>query len=228
MSFQITFYGHGTFGVQIDEYQLLIDPYLSGNPSTNISPDDVNPDYILVTHGHGDHVGDAVEIIKRTGAKTIANAEVGSWLANKSGGEVHRQHIGGGYHHPFGYLKLTLATHGSSLPDGSYGGMPAGLLLTTPDGEKLYFAGDTGLFASMALIGEEGIDLAVLPIGDNWTMGPDDALRAVKMIQPKVVIPAHYNTYPMIEQDAEAWKKRVEAETSTRVTIMEPDTTLEF
>jgi len=228
MSYQITFYGHGTFGIKIGSYQLLIDPFLSDNPQTKVGPDEVDPDYLLITHGHGDHVGDALKIIKRTGAKVIANAEVARWLAKEGGGEVHAQHIGGGYHHPFGYLKLTLAVHGSSLPDGSYGGMPAGLLITTPDGEKIYFAGDTGLFAGMALIGEEGIDLAALPIGDNYTMGPDDALRAVKMIQPKVVIPAHYNTWPLIAQDPNAWKERVEAETTSQVRIMKPDTTLDF
>lgn len=228
MSYQITFYGHGTFGIQIGEYQLLLDPFLSDNPQTKTRPDDVNPDYLLITHGHGDHVGDAVEIIKRTGAKVIANAEVAKWLADKSGGEAHAQHIGGGYHHPFGYLKLTQAVHGSALPDGSYGGMPAGMLITTPEGEKIYFAGDTGLFSGMELIGEEGVHLAVLPIGDNYTMGPDDALRAVKLIQPIYVIPAHYNTWPLIEQDPEAWKRRVEAETDAQVRIMAPDSTLDF
>lgn len=228
MSYQITFYGHGTFGLKIDEFQLLIDPFFSNNPHTKTKPEELNPDYILVTHGHGDHVGDAVEIIKRSGAKAIANAEVGSWLADKSGGEVHRQHIGGGYHHPFGYLKLTQAVHGSSMPDGSYGGMPAGLLITTPDQKKIYFAGDTGLFSGMSLIGEEGVHLAVLPIGDNYTMGLGDALRAVKMIQPMHVIPAHYNTWPLIAQDPEAWKEQVEDETNTAVHIMKADTTLDF
>ncbi len=228
MSYQITFYGHGTFGVKVGEYQLLIDPYFTDNPSTETSPEDLNPDYLLITHGHGDHVGDAVEIIKRTSARVIANFEVANWLSAKGGGEVFPQHIGGGHDYPFGYLKLTQAVHGSSLPDGSYGGMPAGLLLTTPAGEKIYFAGDTGLFAGMSLIGEEGIHLAVLPIGDNFTMGPDDALRAVKLIQPQYVIPAHYNTWPLIAQDPQAWKERVEAETDTQVMIMEPDTTLDF
>lgn len=228
MSYQLTFYGHGTFGLKLGEYSLLIDPFLSNNPSTNTKPEDVDPDYLLITHGHGDHIADAPDIIKRTGAVSISTAEIAGWLAEKGGGETHGQHIGGGYHHPFGYLKLTQAVHGSALPDGTYGGMPAGFLITTPTREKLYFAGDTGLFASMALIGEEGIDLAVLPIGDNYTMGPDDALRAVKMIQPKVVIPAHYNTWPVIEQDPLAWKKRVEDETDTQVRIMEPDTSLDF
>jgi L-ascorbate metabolism protein UlaG (beta-lactamase superfamily) len=228
MSYQFTYYGHGTFGLQIGDYQLVIDPYFSDNPSTKTTPDSVNPDFLVVTHGHGDHVGDAVDIIQRTGAKVIANAEVARWLAEKSGGEVHAQHIGGGYQHPFGYLKLTQAVHGSSLPDGSYGGMPAGILITTPDAEKIYIAGDTGLFAGMELIGEEGIHLAVLPIGDNYTMGPDDALRAVKLIQPIFVVPAHYNTWPLIEQNPEAWKKRVEAETDTEVRIMAPDSKLEF
>jgi L-ascorbate metabolism protein UlaG (beta-lactamase superfamily) len=136
--------------------------------------------------------------------------------------KLHPQHIGGGFNHPFGYLKLTHALHGSALPDGSYGGSPAGILITTQDGKKIYFACDTGLFSSMKLIGEEGIDLAVLPIGDNFTMGPDDALRAVKMIQPKHVIPAHYNTWPLIEQDPQAWKDRVEAKTDTQAHVLNP------
>jgi L-ascorbate metabolism protein UlaG (beta-lactamase superfamily) len=227
MSYQITYYGHGTFGLKINEFQLIIDPFFSDNPSTQTKPGDLNPDYLLITHGHGDHVGDALEIANRTGAKVIANAEIASWMGAK-GVQVFPQHIGGGHDYPFGYVKLTQAVHGSSLPDGSYGGMPAGFLITTPDEKKIYFAGDTGLFAGMSLIGEEGVQLAALPIGDNYTMGPDDALRAVKLLQPQHVIPAHYNTWDLIAQDPAAWKKRVEAETDTIVHVLQPDSSLEF
>lgn len=227
MSYQITYYGHGTLGLKINQYQIIIDPYFTNNPATNTPAEEVEPDYLLITHGHGDHVGDAVEIANRTGAKVIANAEIARWMGAK-GAEVFPQHIGGGHDYPFGYVKLTQAVHGSSMPDGSYGGMPGGFLITTPTEEKIHFAGDTGLFAGMALIGEEGIHLAVLPIGDNYTMGPDDALRAVKLIQPKYVVPAHYNTWPLIAQDPEAWKKRVESETDTFVHIMDPDATRDY
>lgn len=227
MSYQITFYGHGTFGLKIDEFQILIDPFFNGNPSTQIKPEDLKPDFLLITHGHGDHVGDAVEIAKRTGAKVIANAEIARWMSD-AGAETFPQHIGGGHDYPFGYVKLTQAVHGSALPDGSYGGMPAGFLITTPDKKKIYFAGDTGLFAGMSLIGEEGVQLAILPIGDNYTMGPDDALRAVKLILPQHVIPAHYNTWPLIAQDPDEWKKRVETETDTVTHIMKADTDIDF
>ena len=224
---KVTWFGHAALGLETDGFEVLVDPFLSECPTAAVSPEDVNPDFILLSHGHGDHLGDTVSIAKRTGATVISNAELSGWLDNQ-GLKTHAQHLGGGYKHPFGYLKLTLAIHGSGLPDGSYGGNPAGFLLTTNDGKKIYMACDTGLFGDMRLIGEEGIDLAVLPIGDNYTMGPDDALRAVKMIQPTVVIPAHYSTWPLIEQDPLAWKKQVEAETDTQVLVMEPDTTLEF
>ena len=129
-------------------------------------------------------------------------------LAAETGIKVHPQHLGGGFQHPFGYLKLTLALHGSALPDGSYGGNPAGFLLTTHAGEKIYMAGDTGLFGDMRLIGEEGVTLAVIPIGDNYTMGPDDALRAVKLLTPEYVIPIHYSTWGLIAQDPHAGRTR--------------------
>jgi L-ascorbate metabolism protein UlaG (beta-lactamase superfamily) len=151
----------------------------------------------------------------------ISNFEICNWLQAQGVSRVHPQHIGGGFQHPFGYLKLTIAHHGSGLPDGSYGGNPCGLLLTAGD-RKIYLAGDTALFSSMRLIGEEGIDLAVLPIGDNFTMGPDDALRAVKLIEPQVVIPIHYDTFDVIVQDPHAWAERVRAETTAQPVVLKP------
>lgn len=221
MTTKLTWYGHAALGLETGGYKILIDPYFSGNPASAITADKIEADFILVSHGHGDHVGDTVAIARRTRATVISNAEIAGW-AGKQGVKSHGQHLGGGYKHPFGYLKLTLALHGSALPDGTYGGNPAGFLLTTNDGNKIYMAGDTGLFGDMKLIGEEGIDLTVLPIGDNYTMGPDDALRAVKLLQPKHVIPIHFNTWDLISQDPNAWASRVEKETGARVTVLKP------
>lgn len=227
MSIRLTWYGHATLGLDIDDIKILVDPFFTGNPSASATADSVDADFILVSHGHGDHLGDAIDIAKRTGATVISNAEISGWLA-KQGINTHAQHLGGGYHHTFGYLKLTLALHGSGLPDGSYGGNPAGFLITTKDGQKVYLAQDTGLFSDMQLIGEEGIDLAVIPIGDNFTMGPNDALRAVKLLKPKHVIPMHYNTWDVIRQDPEAWAARVRAETSTQVHVLKPGESFEL
>jgi L-ascorbate metabolism protein UlaG (beta-lactamase superfamily) len=221
MSLTLTWYGHATFGLETGGKKLLVDPFLTDNPAASTTADALEPDYILISHGHGDHTGDAVSIAKRTDALVISNFEIANWF-EAQGMQTHAQHIGGGHRYPFGYLKLTLALHGSSLPDGSDGGNPAGFLLTTTDGEKLYLACDTGLFGDMRLIGDEGIDLAALPIGDNYTMGPDDAQRAVKLIRPKQVVPVHYNTWELIEQDAQAWADRVEAETDAVVHVIEP------
>jgi L-ascorbate metabolism protein UlaG (beta-lactamase superfamily) len=230
MSSKVTWLGHASFALQINEHQVLIDPFLSDNPAAAATPDNVEADFIVVSHGHGDHIGDTVTIAKRTGATVISNFEIANWLIQQGIAEenVHPQHIGGGFTHRFGYLKLTIAHHGSALPDGSYGGNPAGLLISTPAGKKIYFACDTGLFYDMKLIGEEGIDLAVLPIGDNFTMGPDDALRAVKLIEPEVVIPVHYDTWELIAQDPENWAAQVEAETSTTCVVISPGESYEL
>lgn len=228
MANTFTWYGHATHGLETGGYKLLVDPYFTGNPAASTTADAVEADFILISHGHGDHVGDAVAIAKRTGATIITVHEIAGWLGAQGLEKVHGQHLGGGFQHPFGYLKFTLALHGSGLPDGSYGGNPCGFLLTTNDGKKIYLAQDTGLFGDMKLIGEEGVDLAALPIGDNYTMGPDDALRAVKLIQPKTVVPIHYNTFDVIQQDPQAWAGRVESETGTKAVVLKPGESLEF
>jgi L-ascorbate metabolism protein UlaG (beta-lactamase superfamily) len=220
MAVEITWYGHACFSIKGGGATLLTDPFLTGNPQAAVSADEVSADYVLVSHAHGDHLGDAVPIAKRTGATIVANFEIASYCGNQ-GVNVHPLHIGGGWDFPFGRVKLTIAHHGSSFPDGSYGGNPAGLLLTI-EGKKIYHACDTGLFFDMKLIGEEGIDLAILPIGDNFTMGPEDALKAVKLIVPEVVVPIHYDTFEVIQQDPRAFARMVEAETSAKCMVLKP------
>jgi L-ascorbate metabolism protein UlaG (beta-lactamase superfamily) len=225
MNDKLIWYGHGTVGLELGGYKILVDPFLSGNPAASTTADAVPADFILISHGHGDHVGDAVAVAKRTGATVIANFEIANWCAAQGVEKTHAQHLGGGYTHPFGYVKLTLALHGSALPDGSYGGNPCGFLITPASGKKIYLACDTGLFGDMQLLGDEGIELATLPIGDNFTMGPADALRAVKLIRPGHVIPVHYNTWGLIAQDAEAWARQVQAETGTWAHVIKPGDT---
>ncbi len=228
MSFKVTWLGHASFALDVDGHKVLIDPYLTNNPLASTSADSLEADFILVTHGHGDHVGDAVAIAKRTGAMVISNYEIVTWFHGQGVENIHGQHIGGGFTHPFGYVKLTIAHHGSTLPDGSDGGNPCGFLITSNSGEKAYFAGDTGLFYEMKFYGEEGLDLAAIPIGDNFTMGPDDAFKAVTLLEPKVVIPIHYNTWPPIRQDAEAWVKHVNAETKVKALLIKPGESYEI
>jgi L-ascorbate metabolism protein UlaG (beta-lactamase superfamily) len=227
MSIKVTWYSHACLLIETDKARLLVDPFLSGNPLSPVQAEAVDADYILVSHGHGDHVGDTVEIAKRTGATVISNYEIQNWLVNQGVENAHPQHIGGGFDYPWGRVKLTIAHHGSALPDGAYGGNPCGFLFYI-QGKKIYHACDTGLFYDMKLIGEEGIDLAIIPIGDNFTMGPDDALRAVKLIEPNQVVPIHYDTFDMIKQDPKAWASKVEAETSTKVSVLKPGDFIEL
>lgn len=223
MSIQVTWLSHSAFELVIEEHKILIDPFLTGNPLATVRPDRVEADFILLSHGHGDHVGDAPEIARRTGAMVIANNEIGHWLRDKYNlPEVHTLNTGGGVRLPFGRVELTMAVHSSLLPDGSTGGQPNGLLIVTNEGKTLYHAGDTAAFMDMQLIGERGIDLAMLPIGDYFTMGIDGSLKAIELLRPKAVIPMHYNTFDVIVQDVALWAQRVQNETDAQPVVLDP------
>ncbi len=222
MPFTLTSHGHATFSIDTGEHKLVIDPFFApNNPVAEIDVSQAQADFILITHGHGDHVADAVELAKNTGATCISNYEIHEWLMKKGVEKVHPLHIGGGNNFDFGHLKLTIAHHGSMLPDGSNGGNPAGLLITLKNDKRIYIAGDTALTYDMKLIGEAGgVDLAVLPIGDNFTMGPHDAVMAAKFCGARHVIPCHYNTWPPIEQDAGAFVDDLKNKTGIEATLL--------
>lgn len=223
MAIQITWYGHNAWSIETAGKTVLVDPFLDDSPTAPVKSDEVGADYILLSHGHGDHVGDTLKIVKRTGATVFANFEVGEWLKAQGAAEdkVVGMNPGGGLQTAFGHVKFTIAHHSSSLPDGSYGGVPGGWLLKL-EKERLYFACDTALFLDMKLIAGGGLDLAVLPIGDRFTMGPDDSLDAIQLLSPKRVAPCHYNTWPIIAQDARAWAERVRSHTAAEPIVLEP------
>ena len=227
MKIKVTWFSHACLFIETSEAKLLVDPFITGNPLCPVQVDEVAADFIFVSHGHADHVGDTIAIANRTGATVVSNFEIQNWLVNQGVKNVHPQHIGGGFDYPWGRVKLTIAQHGSALPDGTYGGNPCGFLFYI-EGKKIYHACDTGLFYDMKLIGEEGIDVAIIPIGDNFTMGPDDALRAVRLIEPELVIPIHYNTFDVIKQDPEAWAEKVEMETAAKVVVLKPGGSIEL
>jgi L-ascorbate metabolism protein UlaG (beta-lactamase superfamily) len=224
------FLGHSCFEIQDSNNRILIDPFLTGNPKAAASADEVNPTAILVTHAHNDHLGDAIGIARRTGALIVSSFEIATWC-EQQGVQAHGMALGGGHAFDWGWVKLTLAFHGSTYIDDTGFhtlGNPAGILLRV-GGKLLYHAGDTALFGDMALIGRlNKIDLALLPIGDNYTMGPDDGLEAVKMLQPAAVVPMHYNTFDLIAQDAHRFAERVQAETSARCVVLDPGQSIEY
>lgn len=223
MPVKITWLSHSCFTIVADGHRLLVDPFLDGNDKAPLKAAAVEADFILVTHGHADHIADAAPIAKRTGATVLANFEVTSWLQKQgvAGDKLVGMNPGGGVEQPFGRAKFTIAHHSSSMPDGSYGGVPGGWLLDL-HGTRLYLAGDTALFLDMKLIGLGGVDLAVLPIGDRFTMGPEDSIEAVKLLNPRRVLPCHYNTWPLIAQDAEAWAADVRRQTAAEPIVLKP------
>lgn len=207
---KIQYLSHSSIILNDGTNQLVIDPFLIGNPTLTVDPQSVKADFVVLTHAHGDHLGDALTIAKRDGALVIAVNELANYIGAQ-GLNVHNMHIGGAWNFPFGRLKFTIAHHGSCLGDGTYMGNPAGVIISM-GGKTIYHAGDTGLFLDMKLIGElDSIDAAFLPIGDNFTMGINDAVKAVEFINPKLAVPIHYNTFPVIRVDPFEFKEKAES-----------------
>ena len=222
MTTELTWLGHGSWSIASAGHSVLLDPFLDDSPTAPVKSDAVDADHILVSHGHFDHVADVAKIANRTGATVVAIYEIAEWFSkNHDVANTVSMNLGGGVDLPFGRVQMTPALHSSQLPDGSYGGCPAGFVLTL-EGKNVYFACDTALFSDMRLIGARGIELAILPIGDLFTMGPSDAVEATSLIQPKRVAPAHYNTWPPIEQDAEQWAAAITQDTSATPVVLEP------
>ncbi|MFH1372729.1 MAG: metal-dependent hydrolase [bacterium] len=223
---QVRFLGHSCVTITEGDHKLIIDPYLTGNPLATVKPEEIDAKWVLISHGHGDHVGDAVAIARRNKATVISSYELALLFA-KDGVEVHPMHIGGAHDFDFGRVKLTIAHHGGGFGEDAsrYTGPPVGFLVTI-GGKTIYHSGDTGLFYDMKLIGEmNAIDLAFLPIGDNFTMGIDDAVKAVEFLKPKKVVPMHYDTFPVVEQNPEDFASRV---TGAEVVILKPGETLDL
>jgi L-ascorbate metabolism protein UlaG (beta-lactamase superfamily) len=207
---RLTYLGHSAFTVEGSKARIVIDPFLSGNSLATVKAAEIKVDYILLTHGHGDHLGDGIEIAKANRATIVAPNELAQYCAGK-GTKIHPMHIGGAHQFPFGRVKLTIAHHGSVAPDGTYTGNPCGFLLTM-DGKTLYHPGDTGLFYDMKLIGQMNkIDLALLPIGDNFTMGIEDAVMAAELLQADLYVPMHYKTFEVIDVEPEEFVRQVQA-----------------
>jgi len=208
---KLRYFSHSAFQLTTSAgKKILIDPFLSGNPTSPVKAEDVEADYIILTHAHGDHIGDSFDIAKRCNSTFICVNELAEYCKSK-GFNAHNMHIGGGYNFDFGRVKFTIAHHGSLTPDNHYGGEPAGVIVSA-DKKNVYHTGDTGLFYDMKLIGEiNPIDYMLLPIGDNFTMGITDAVKAVEFVSPKFAIPMHYNTFPVINADPNEFKSLVEA-----------------
>jgi L-ascorbate metabolism protein UlaG (beta-lactamase superfamily) len=226
---KVSYHGHSVVKIETNGKVILIDPFITGNSLTDLTLDDVKPDVILLTHGHNDHVGDTVELAKRNNSLVIAIHELATLMSWQGVEKVHGMSLGGSYQFDFGKVKLTQAFHGSAYMTQNneiiYCGMPAGILFTA-EGNTIYHAGDTALFSDMKLIGDRhSIDLAFLPIGDNFTMGPEDAAYAAKLLQAKQVVPIHYNTFPPIKQDPKQFLELLEMENGK---VLQPGDSIEL
>src|SRR3954454_5105601 len=221
----IRFLGHSCFELSDGTVRVLIDPFLTGNPKAAATAEDVQPDVIALTHGHGDHYGDVVDVAKRTGATVVALVEIASEIGEQGVEDVRDPNIGGTVTFDWGWVKLTPAWHTSTTPSGTVT-VPAGLLIGI-DGKVVYHLGDTALFSDLQLVARRGdqVDVALVPIGGHYTMDRYDAVTAVEFVNPRTVIPCHYDTFPPIETDAEAFKSDVESSTGASVVVLKPGET---
>lgn len=216
---KLTWLSHATWLIEHGDLRILLDPFFTDNPAAHISADDMDgTTHILVSHGHFDHVGDVASIARRTGAVIVTNFEIAQWFDNQDVPQCSPMNVGGTIplsvaDQELGRVKMVPAIHSSGLPDGSYGGSAAGFVLTLGD-NRIYFACDTAYFTDMKFYAH-AVDVAVIPIGDVFTMGVDDSIQAIKLIEPKLALPTHHGTWPPITQDVKAWAARVKAETSS-------------
>ena len=222
MPTELTWLGHNAWFIETAGHRLLVDPFLNDNPLSPVKAEQVDAQFILLSHGHYDHLGDTVGIAQRTGATVISNFEICQWLASKGVKNTHAMNLGGSYKVPFGRVTMTLAMHSSALPDGSYGGNPCGFVLALSGG-NVYFACDTSaLLRYESYIGSQGFALAAVPIGDNFTMGPADSIDAILLLNPTRVAPVHYSTWPVIGQNGEVWAEQVRAKTDAEPVVLKP------